>query len=58
MPIFHRRDELGQYFQWGYHGHKYRYSPNDSHQKDLAYRRAEAQGNAVRWAHPEYHPMR
>lgn len=46
MPIRRRKDIHGSYYQWGNHGAKYYYTPNDKssreNAKNLAGRQAKA----------------
>lgn len=47
MPVHQGKDSQGPYYQWGNHGKKYRYTPNDSVTRNKAKAQATKQGVAV-----------
>ena len=47
MPIRNRKDEKGDYFQWGDHGKKYYYEANNEKSKKIARRKAWKQSRAI-----------
>lgn len=48
MPTHRGVDSKGPYFQWGNHGKKYYYVPNNKRSRELARSKAHKQGIAVR----------
>jgi len=47
MPIHQGRDTNGSYFQWGEHGKKYYFDPNDQKSKQDAKQKAVKQAIAI-----------
>ena len=49
MPVRRGVDHHGTFFQWGYHGKKYYYSPFQKKSREKAEKDATKQGRAVQW---------
>jgi hypothetical protein len=49
MPLFNGSDRYGYYWQWGSHGHKYYYNPNNIKSQKEAKHRAILQWVAARY---------
>jgi hypothetical protein len=47
MPIHLGHDSNGQYWQWGYHGHKYYFNAMNDKSEELAYQKAIRQAQAA-----------
>lgn len=47
MPVKRKTDSIGSYYQWGNHGKKYRYIPNNKKSREIAKKKAIKQGIAV-----------
>lgn len=47
MPIHTGKDSKGDYVQWGGHGAKYYYKPNDPESRDRARRKSQKQAAAA-----------
>jgi hypothetical protein len=47
MPIHESKDSNGYYFQWGYHGKKYYYSPTIKQSRINAYNKSLRQARAI-----------
>ncbi len=47
MPVKRKQDTKGPYYQWGNHGKKYRYKPNNPISRQKAKEKAKRQGMAV-----------
>lgn len=47
MPVHRGKDSQGVYWQWGSHGKKYRYIPNNKRSSEIARLKAKRQGLAV-----------
>lgn len=47
MPVHQGRDSIGPYYQWGDHGKKYYYKPNDEKSRKDAQAKAAKQGRAA-----------
>jgi hypothetical protein len=49
MPVNHRIDSKGHYFQWGNHGKKYYFNPKNQMSIDKAYGLTIKQAHAIFW---------
>lgn len=47
MPIYRRKDSKGTYYQWGNHGKKYYYTPNNIRSREMARKKAVKQAQAA-----------
>jgi hypothetical protein len=50
MPVHRGSNKYGYYYQWGNHGKKYYYVPNNVKSRNLSYALATIQGRAA-YAH-------
>lgn len=48
MPVQKGNDSNGSYFRWGEHGKKYYFDSNSNRSKQLARKKAEKQGRAIK----------
>jgi hypothetical protein len=48
MPVHRRVDKKGPYYQWGNHGKKYYYIPNNTRMRNIAKNKALQQGRAIK----------
>lgn len=54
MPVHSGKDEIGYYFQWGNHGHKYYYNNKLILSRENAKRKAHQQAIAA-YSHGYHH---
>lgn len=47
MPVINSKDSAGPYYKWGESGKKYHYIPGNKQSRNIAKRRALAQGRAI-----------
>lgn len=47
MPVKRKDDSKGPYYQWGQHGKKYRFKPNNKISRKIAKDKAQRQADAA-----------
>ncbi len=47
MPIHNKKDNLGSYYIWGFHGKKYYYNSSSKRSQKIAYNKAVKQAQAA-----------